>query len=169
MKAPKRDRPKLPEGYITTAPKGMLSWSAVEPLLKTAPYIWLATTNADGGPHLIQQWSIWIDQQLFFDGSEETRWARNLARDPRISFGMQSGNNAVCGDGTAEIVRGVPVALARRIAAAYSAKYGPGFKYRPKPEQYIEGYSFRVRPQKLIAFDVKKFNTSATRFMFSTG
>jgi hypothetical protein len=166
MKAPVRDRPKLPEGYITTAPKGMLTWSVVEPILKASQYFWLATTNPDGGPHLIQQWGVWIDQQLFFDGSEETRWARNLARDPRISFGIQSGDNAAYGDGVAEIVRGVPLALARRIAAAYGAKYGPRFKYRPKPDQYVNGYSFRVRPKKLIAFDVKTFNTSATRFTF---
>ena len=166
MKAPTRDRPHLPKGYITTTPKGMLRWPAVEKLLKASPYFWIATTNEDGAPHLIQQWGVWIDQQLFFDGSERTRWARNIARDARISFGIQSGNNAAYGDGSAEIVRGVPKPLARRIPAQYGAKYGPGFKYRPKPEQYISGYTFRVRPEKLIAFDVKKFNTSATRFTF---
>jgi hypothetical protein len=169
VKAPARDRPKLPKGYITTEPKGMLSWSAVEKLLRASPYFWLATTNDDGRPHLIQQWGVWIDQQLFFDGSERTRWARNLARDPRIGFGIQSGNHAAYGDGTTDIVRGVPPALARRIAAQYGAKYGPGFKYRPKAEQYTKGYTFRVRPEKLIAFDVKKFNTSATRFTFAEG
>jgi hypothetical protein len=167
MKAPARDRPKLPKGYITITPKGMLGWPAVEKLLRASPYFWIATTNADGAPHLIQQWGVWIDQHLFFEGSERTGWARNLARDPRISFGIQSGNNAAYGDGTADIVRGVPQALARRIAAQYGAKYGPGFKYRPKAEQYITGYTFRVRPAKLIAFDVKKFNTSATRFTFA--
>jgi nitroimidazol reductase NimA-like FMN-containing flavoprotein (pyridoxamine 5'-phosphate oxidase superfamily) len=145
----------------------MLSWSSVEALLRAAPYFWIATADADGRPHLVQQWGVWIDQQLFFDGSERTRWARNLARDPRISFGMQSGNDAAYGDGTAEIVRGVPQALARRIAAQYGTKYGPGFKYRPKAEQYVTGYTFRVRPQKLITFDVKRFNTSATRFTFA--
>src|SRR5438105_4746321 len=115
MKAPTRDRPKLPKGYITTTPKGMLSWSAVEGLFRGAPYFWIATTNADGRPHLVQQWAVWIDQQLFFEGSERTGWARNLARDPRISFGMQSGNSVAYGDGTAEVVRSVPAALARRI------------------------------------------------------
>lgn len=145
----------------------MLSWSGVEALLKAAPYVWLATTSASGGPHLVQQWSVWIDQQLFFDGSERTHWARNLARDARISFGMQSGNNAVYGDGTADIIRGVTAALARRIAAQYGAKYGRGFKYRPKAEQFTTGYTFRVRPEKLIAFDVKQFSTSATRFTFA--
>ena len=98
MRAPARDRPKLPKGYITTEPKGMLTWSAVETLFRGAPYFWIATTNADGRPHLVQQWGVWIDQQLFFEGSERTGWARNLARDPRISFGMQSGNNAAYGD-----------------------------------------------------------------------
>jgi hypothetical protein len=29
-----------------------------------------------------------------------------------------------------------------------------------------EGHAFRARPSKLIAFDVKLFNTSATRFTF---
>jgi len=166
MKAPARDRPKLPKGYITTEPKGMLTWVAVEKLLRTAPYFWIATTGDDGRPHLIQTWAVWLDQQLFFEGSERTRWARNLARDGRISFGMQSGHDAAYGDGTTDVIRAVPPALARRIAAQYGTKYGPVFKYRPKAEQYTSSHIFRVRPEKLIAFDVKKFNSSATRFTF---
>jgi hypothetical protein len=109
---------------------------------------------------------VWIDQQLFFEGSERTKWGRNLARDQRIGFGMQDGHNAAYGNGVADVIRGVPTALARRIAAQYGAKYGATFKYRPKAEQYATGHVFRVKPEKLIAFDVKKFNTSATRFTF---
>lgn len=47
-----------------------------------------------------------------------------------------------------------------------AATYGRTFKYRPKREQYEKGYVFRARPEKLIAFDVKKFTTSAARFTF---
>ena len=54
--------------------------------------------------------------------------------------------------------------MARRMAAQYGAKHGRGFKYRPKAEQFINGNVFSVRPEKLFAFDVKRFNTSATRF-----
>jgi hypothetical protein len=54
MRAPKRDRPHLPKGYIKTDPKGMLSWTAFEKHLRTVPYFWIATTNDDGSPHLIQ-------------------------------------------------------------------------------------------------------------------
>ena len=115
----------------------------------------------------MQQWGVWLDQQLFFEGSDRTRWARNLARDPRVGFGMQTGDSAAYGDGTVDIIRGVPAPLARRIAAQYGAKYGRGFKYRPKAEQYVNGHVFNVRPEKLMAFDVKRFNTSATRFTFA--
>lgn len=31
----------------------------------------------------------------------------------------------------------------------------------------MKGYVFRARPIKVIAFDVKRFNTSAARFTFA--
>ena len=84
MATPKRDRPQLPPGYITRAPKGMLSWASVQRMLRTARYLWISTTGADGAPHLVEQWCAWVDDTLYFEGSDRTRWARNLARDPRL-------------------------------------------------------------------------------------
>jgi len=164
--APKRDRPRLPSGYISTAPKGMLSWTAARRILSTAPYLWIATTDADGRPHIVQSWGVWVDGALYFEGSDRTRWARNIARDPRVGFGMQHGDMAVYGEAAGDILRGVDRKLAARIATQYAAKYGRSFKYRPQAEQYEKGPVFRARPEKLIAFDVKKFNTSAARFTF---
>lgn len=166
MAAPKRDRPRLPKGYIQTTPKGMLAWPAVKKILTTFPYLWIATTDDDGRPHLVQQWGVWIDDVLYFEGSDRTRWARNLARDPRLAFGVQSGDKAAYGNAIVDLVRGPDRRLAAKIARQYGAKYGRVFKYRPKPEQYEKGHIFRARPEKLIAFDVKKFNTSAARFTF---
>ena len=169
MPAPKRDRPQLPKGYITRAPKGMLTWPATKKILTTFPYLWISTNDADGQPHLVQQWGVWVDDVLYFEGSDKTRWARNLARDPRLAWGVQSADRAAYGEATVDIVRGVDHKLAMKIAKQYGAKYGRGFKYRPKPEQYEKGHVFRARPTKLIAFDVKRFNTSAARFVFDRG
>lgn len=44
--------------------------------------------------------------------------------------------------------------------------YGHTFSYRPTPEQYEKGHAFRARPTKVIAFHVKRFNSSATRFTY---
>ncbi len=157
----------MPEGYISTAAKGMLSWTSAKKILVDGRYIWLATTDRDGRPHLVQQWGVWVDDTLWFDGSERTRWARNLLRDGRLSFGTQIADRAVYGEATVEIVRGVAPRLAARLAREYTRKYGRAFGYRPKPAQYVEGYAFRARPSKVIAFDVKRFNTSAARFTFT--
>ena len=168
MPQPKRDRPQLPTGYISRAPRGMLGWLAVKKILTTFPYLWIATTDEDGRPHMVQQWGVWIDDVLYFEGSERTRWARNLARDPRLAFGVNVGDKAAYGEATVDVLRGPEHALATKIAKQYAAKYGRAFKYRPKPEQYEKGYVFRAKPQKLIAFDVRKFNSSAARFTFGS-
>jgi len=144
----------------------MLSWTVVERILRSFPYLWIATTDADGRPHLIQQWGVWVDGVLYFEGSDRTRWARNLARDPRLAFGVQVADRAAYGEALVDVVRGVERRLATKIAKQYAAKYGRSFKYRPKPEQYEKGHVFRARPRKLIAFDVHLFDTSAARFTF---
>jgi hypothetical protein len=168
MPQPKRDRPQLPKGYISTAPKGMLTWAAATKILTTFPYLWIATTGEDRQPHLVQQWGVWVDDVLYFEGSERTRWARNLAREPRLAFGVNVADKAVYGDAIVDVLRGPDRKLATKIAKQYAAKYGRTFKYRPKPEQYEKGYVFRARPVKLIAFDVRKFNSSAARFTFGS-
>lgn len=168
MAPPKRDRPHLPPGYITRAPAGLLSWASVDRMLRSATYLWIATTADEGSPHLVQQWCAWVDQTLYFEGSDRTRWARNLARDPRLAFGVQVEDRSAYGQAVVDVVSGLNRSMAARIARQYAAKYGARFGYRPSPEQYEKGPVFRARPTKIIAFDVLQFNTSATRFTFET-
>ena len=144
----------------------MLSWPTVERLLRSARYLWISTTNPDGSPHLVQQWCAWVDNTLYFEGSDRTRWARNLARDPRLGFGMQVADRSVYGEAVVDVAHDLGRAVATKIARQYGRKYGPEFGYRPSTEQYANGPVFRARPTKLIAFDVQRFNTSATRFTF---
>lgn len=96
----------------------------------------------------MQSWGVWVDGALYFESSDQTRWARNIARDPRVGFGMQLGDMTVYGEAAGDILRGVDRKLAARIATQYAAKYGRAFKYRPKPEQYEKGPVFRARLEK---------------------
>ncbi len=164
---PRRDRPDLPKGYISRSARGMLAWADAERILRGGRYFWYGTTNPNGAPHLVQQWGVWVDGTLYFEGSERTRWARNLARDGRLAFGTQVGNRAVMGTAIVDVVRGIERSIAERIATQYAAKYGRTFDYRPKPEQYTSGHVFRARPMKMIVFDVEHFESAATRFTFS--
>jgi hypothetical protein len=145
----------------------MLTWASVERMLRAARYLWIGTTNPDGSPHLVEQWCAWVDDTLYFEGSDRTRWARNLARDPRLSFGVQVSDRAAYGQAVVDVARGLERAVAAKIARQYGTKYGPDFDYRPPVEQYTNGPVFRARPTKIIAFDVRRFNTSAARFTFA--
>ena len=144
----------------------MLAWSDIESILRGGRYYWISTTDVDGRPHLVQQWGVWVGGHLYFEGSERTHWAQNLARDPRVAFGTQTETRALFDQGTVDVVRGVEPSLAKGISSQYARKYGRTFDYRPKPEQYQKGHVFRATPSKIIAFDVKHFTASGTRFTF---
>ena len=143
----------------------MLAWSDVEKILTGGRYYWISTTDADGRPHLVQQWGAWVEGRLYFEGSERTHWRRTLPAI-RASRSARRSERALFGQGTVGVVRGVDAATAKRIAGQYATKYGRTFDYRPEAQKYEKGPVFRTRPSKIIAFDVKRFNASGTRFTF---
>lgn len=79
--SPERSRPQLPKGYgVPEVDDGMMSWSWAVEQLEQARNFWFSTTRPDGRPHAMPAWAAWLDGALYFDGSPETRRARNLAQ-----------------------------------------------------------------------------------------
>ena len=154
----------MPSGYgIPSTRDGMLSWVQVARAFASAPRYWIATTNADGAPHVIQQWGAWVDGALYFEGGTQTRWARNLRRDARLVATAERAGLAIMVEGQAERLAAPTLPLARRIIAAYGAKpYG----YKPRRENWRAGGLIALRPRRVFAWRYKAFNTTATRFAF---
>lgn len=159
----------MPKGYLaTSSSRGMVPWGTARALLERARGYWIATTDPDGRPHLVQQWGAWLDDRFHFEGSPETRWARNLARDPRVAMSVERGTEIVIVYGPVEADVRPERALAERLAKVYGAKYARTYGYRPKPTAWDEGGLFVLRPTKALAWDVKTFSRSPTRFLFQT-
>jgi hypothetical protein len=163
---PRTDRGVMPEGYRTTGPKGMIPWEKTRALLTAASSYWLVTVDADGKPHLVGQWGAWIGDRWYFEGSVETRWSRNLTREPRIAMGAERGTAAVMVEGRAERVTGVDRETAVAITRQYGRKYGRLFDYRPKPEQWQDGGGYVLVPTKIFTWDVRGFPRTVTRYRF---
>jgi len=82
------------DGY-GTAP---IDWSRVDAVLQSditqAPdtagpnrhTAWLATTNADGSPHVMPLGALWVEDAYYFNSGPGTRKSRNLAKDPRCAI-----------------------------------------------------------------------------------
>jgi hypothetical protein len=113
---PRADRPDMPEGYLGGAP---LPWSWAEQQLVGARNYWVTTIASSGRPHVRPVWGIWRDDAVQF--STGARHAENIARDPRVTVNLDSGDDCVIVEGTAEATTDVEMRGA--FATDYSAKY----------------------------------------------
>jgi Pyridoxamine 5'-phosphate oxidase len=152
------ERPSMPGYGIDRGHAGLLPWSWATERLRTAHGYWIATTDADGGPHLATVWGVWFDDAVCFSTGGRSRKARNLARDPRCSVTPGDTSESLMLHGTAR--RLTELATLERMRELYLAKYGEGF---PDPTQ---NPVFAVTPVTAFGIVEAEFTTSATRWTF---
>ena len=142
---PKISRPKLPKGYVD-APISEVPWEHVQSRLTESINYWLCSVYPDGRPHVVPRWGAWLDDSLYYDGSPETRHARNLEKNQNVTLHLESGNDVVIMEGTSRPASKPDPELAQRLSAAYCSKYESD-GYAPKPDQWDEGglYVFTLR------------------------
>jgi nitroimidazol reductase NimA-like FMN-containing flavoprotein (pyridoxamine 5'-phosphate oxidase superfamily) len=163
---PQRSRPLMPAGYgVPADEEGMLDWTWAAERLETARTYWFSTTRPDGRPHVMPGWGAWLDETLYFEGSPATRRARNLVANPAVAVHLESGDEVVILEGEAREVGKPERALAERLAAAFTAKYGETvYEYRPTAEQWDRGGLWAMSPR--VAFGWSEFPADTTRWRF---
>jgi nitroimidazol reductase NimA-like FMN-containing flavoprotein (pyridoxamine 5'-phosphate oxidase superfamily) len=138
----------------------MLPWDRVREALAGANLYWIATKRPDGGPHLHPIWGGWVGNHLYFEGGDTTRWARNLASDKRVGFGVDSQGLHISGRGVVEI------SAAGEDFKALAANYASKYTYQPETDQF-----YRVNPEVVIALamtSLEEFAVTPTRFRFES-
>jgi len=173
MKPTKITRPHFPPGYVDH-PISEVAWDYVAQQLTDARNYWLCSVRspsqaearagqASGRPHCVPRWAVYLDGKIYYDGSPETRHARNIMENPHVSLHLESGSQAVILEGTSRPA-GVPSAeLAGRLSAAYKAKYAAD-GYAPEPDQWDQGGLYVFTPRQCLAWTV--FNEDPTKFVF---
>ena len=163
---PQQSSPEMPAGYgVPGSDEGMLDWSWAVERLETARNYWFSTTRPDGRPHAMPAWAVWLDGELYFEGSPMARRARNLALNPAVVVHLESGDEVVILEGEAREVGKPDRALAERLAAGFTAKYAETtYYYRPSPEQWDRGGLWATRPR--VAFGWSAFPQTVTRWRF---
>lgn len=155
---PSADRPHAPGYGIVGASegKGLLSWTWVARKLNSCRTFWLSTINAaQGRPHVMPVWGVWLDDAFSFSTGRKSRKGQNLAANPACTITNDDGAEAVIIEGQAIEVDDA-VAL-DRIAAAYKKKYKMDPRGMKEP-------IYRVHPKTVFGFIEKSFPKSATRW-----
>ncbi len=144
------------------------SWADIESLLADAQIYWIITVRADGRPHAVPLVGVWEEGAFAFCTGAREQKQRNLDANPRVAVttgstganGWDSGKDVVV-EGTA--VRVTDDGELRRLAAAWSAKYGEDWVYEVRGQEFVElshsggageggALVYRVRPAKVLVF-----------------
>lgn len=113
---------------VPDTPEGLLPWSwASERLVANRNY-WFVTANAQGRPHSMPLWGVWLpDVERFWCGAARSaRKLRNVAENPHVVVTCADTVEVVSVEGVASYVNPVPGAdldaeLAGRIEVAVDA------------------------------------------------
>jgi len=163
MKPTQTLRPTFPPGYADN-PSSEVSWEYVEQKLSAAKNYWLCSVRPEGRPHCVPRWAVYVDGLIYYDGSPETRHARNLVQNPQVSLHLESGDEAIILEGESRPADKPSAQLAQRLSAAYKAKYA-GHGYAPEPDQWDEGGLYVFTPRQCLAWTV--FFENPTKFVFA--
>jgi hypothetical protein len=148
-------------GIETELTEEMVPWSAVTDQLKEARSYWIVTASPTGRPHAMPVWGLWLEDAFYFSTDPSSVKGRNLAANPRLVVHLESGDDVVILEGSAERLSGE--AIPTSFADAYEAKYG----IRLDTSDPAFGI-YRVRPQVAFAWREKDFPKSATRWRFQS-
>jgi catechol 2,3-dioxygenase-like lactoylglutathione lyase family enzyme/nitroimidazol reductase NimA-like FMN-containing flavoprotein (pyridoxamine 5'-phosphate oxidase superfamily) len=163
MENPQIRRPHFPPGYLDQ-PKSFVAWEDVVTGLVEARNYWLCSVRPNSRPHAVPKWAVWINNRIYFDGSPQTRHARNIAANPFVTLHLESGDKVVIVEGTAREVRPEPP-LASAVAQAYTLKYA-AVGYAPESTNWDAGGLFEITPLQVLAWN--NFTEDPTKFIFTT-
>lgn len=153
------ERPYMP-GYGMRPGDGKgrpFPWRWARERLARSHNYWLSTTRPDGRPSASAVWGVWLDDRFLFSMADDSRKARNLARNPHCVVTTEYAGEAVIVEGV--LAEADDPALTERARQAYAEKY----------DWDTEGYDFYiVEPRVAFGFSegASDFADTATRWRF---
>ncbi|MCL6510484.1 MAG: pyridoxamine 5'-phosphate oxidase family protein [Anaerolineae bacterium] len=108
----------LPSSVEHAAPT---PWVEARRRLAEAGWFWLATTRADGRPHVMPLLAVWLDEALYFATSPATVKGKNLVRKAHCVLATASADAHLVVEGRAAKVH--DDTMLYRVADAYASKY----------------------------------------------
>jgi len=118
-----------------------------------------------GRPHVIPLWAVFVDGKIYYDGSPETRHARNIESNSHVSLHLESGTEAIMLEGISAPAEKPSLELGKKLSQAYKKKY-KDLGYAPDPHQWDEGGLYVFSPRQCITWT--SFTENPTKFVFET-
>ena len=134
-----------------------IEWSWVVERMTEARSYWVATTRADGRPHVMPVWGVWVNDAFHFGTDTDSLKAHNIRRDPRAAVHLESGDEVVILEGSFEEVSSTP-----EMVSEYERKYEMPIGDAPDASEGV----YRLSLNKALAWTESDFPKTATRWRF---
>ena len=133
---------------------------AARRMFASLPSAAVATTSADGSPHVVPLWFVWQEDAIFVSTRQDGRTWANVVRDPRVAITIDLGRAWVEVAGVEILGSAEPLsaesAAMRKPISAWHEKYRPllaGEGFGRFAEE-VRGLGFlRVVPDAVHAWD----------------
>ena len=97
--------------------------------------IWLATVRADGKPHLVPIWFVYIDNSIFICIEPDSVKVRNLLKSAQVSLVLEDGSHPLICEGSAKFMHG---GIPSHINEHFKQKYDWDISKETRYTQLIE-------------------------------
>lgn len=157
-RVPKASRPRIPGYPLPEHDKGLLPWKWADQRLAKSHNYWITTTRADGRPHTMVVWGLWLQNTFYFSTGRQSQKSRNLEANPACVVCNENAAEAVIVEGVARELR--EPAQRKRFFRTYERKYDFDMSsYEKEP-------IWAVRPVKVFGLSEKLSLNRATRWRF---
>ena len=163
MAEPTASRPHMPGYGVVGADEGsgLLPWPWAEERLVASRDYWVATAHPDGRPNVTPVWGVWARDAAWFSSSWESRKARNIAADRRVTLTTDNPRQPVIVEGVVSAVTGLEDIEA--FTAWTNAKYESDITL----QIFLDNACFRLDPRRVFGLDEDDFTGSPTRWVFA--
>ncbi len=158
----------MPDYGVPDDLDGVLDWNWASTRLERSRNYWVATASAEGRPHAMPVWGVWLPEteRFVFSCAPQARKARNLRANPRIVVTADDSVEVVVVEGTAEEIRPVDIA---DVIRRYAEKYETEPQKQDELVEFLAGTcAFRVTPERAFGIieRAEEFGPRATRWVW---
>jgi len=163
---PAASRPHMPGYGLPAGDAGLLPWDWAESRLAGSHNYWLATARADGRPHLMIVWGLWLEGCFYFSTGRHSRKSRNLEHNAHCVIGTEQAAEAVVVEGVAAEV--ADVSLRKSLLAHYQRKYDYDMSAMEADILSLKEPIYAIRPVVAFGLDERATLARATRWRFGS-
>jgi general stress protein 26 len=107
--------------------------------------IWMATVRADGRPHLVPLWFVWLEGKIYVSTGDDTQKFANMRHNQSVALSLPDTDSVIIIEGEAHVADRSTVDT---VADYFFHKFEWDFRYDDAADWHL----IEITPHKILAW-----------------